>query len=52
MSDPGSLTAEELEALVRPDVQAEERAAESALRPHDLAAFRGQPRVSEQLGCC
>ena len=50
MSDPGSLTAEELEALVRPDVQAEERAAESALRPQDLAAFRGQPRVSEQLG--
>jgi Holliday junction DNA helicase RuvB len=50
MSDPGSLTAEELEALVRPDAQADDRAAESALRPHDLAAFRGQPRVSEQLG--
>ena len=50
MSDPGSLTAEELEALVRPDVQADERAAESALRPHDLADFQGQPRVSEQLG--
>ncbi|HYI55819.1 MAG TPA: Holliday junction branch migration DNA helicase RuvB [Microlunatus sp.] len=49
MSDVG-LTAEELEALVRPDARAEEQAAESALRPHDLAAFRGQPRVSEQLG--
>ena len=50
MTDPGSLTDEELEALVRPDVQSEERTAESALRPQDLASFRGQPRVSEQLG--
>ena len=50
MSDSGRLTTEELEALVRPDAQTDERAAESALRPHDLAAFRGQPRVSEQLG--
>ena len=50
MSDPGRLSTEELEALVRPDAQADERAAEGALRPHELASFRGQPRVSEQLG--
>ena len=50
MSDSGRLTTEELEALVRPDAETDERAAESALRPHDLAAFRGQPRVSDQLG--
>ena len=37
-------------ALVRPDAEPDERAAESALRPTSLAAFEGQPRVSDQLG--
>ena len=41
---------EESVALVRPDADPAERAAESALRPTTLAAFEGQPRVSDQLG--
>jgi Holliday junction DNA helicase RuvB len=36
--------------LVRPVADADERAAESALRPTSLAEFEGQPRVSDQLG--
>jgi holliday junction DNA helicase RuvB len=41
---------EDLAALVRPDADPAERAAESLLRPTTLAEFEGQPRVSEQLG--
>jgi holliday junction DNA helicase RuvB len=48
--DDVELSADELEALIRPDANAGERAAEAALRPTSLAAFEGQPRVSEQLG--
>jgi Holliday junction DNA helicase RuvB len=33
-----------------PNVHSDERAAESALRPSALAEFRGQQRVSDQLG--
>ena len=44
------MTDSESVALVRPDAEPEERAAESALRPTSLAAFEGQPRVSDQLG--
>jgi len=44
------LNDEELAALVRPDTDPDERAAESALRPSTLADFEGQPRVSDQLG--
>jgi holliday junction DNA helicase RuvB len=33
-----------------PHVQTDEQAAESALRPETLAEFRGQQRVSDQLG--
>ena len=44
------LSDEELAALVRPDTDPDERAAESALRPSTLADFEGQPRVSDQLG--
>jgi holliday junction DNA helicase RuvB len=40
----------DLEALVRPGADPDERAAESALRPTTLAEFEGQERVSEQLG--
>jgi Holliday junction DNA helicase RuvB len=36
-------------AIVRPDADIDERAAESALRPTTLAEFEGQPRVSDQL---
>ena len=36
--------------LVRPGSNADEQAAESALRPGTLADFEGQPRVAEQLG--
>ncbi len=57
-ADPGpevvppvhQLNDEELAALVRPDTDPDERAAESALRPSTLADFEGQPRVSDQLG--
>ena len=41
---------EDLGTLVRPAADADERAAESALRPTSLAEFEGQPRVSDQLG--
>jgi Holliday junction DNA helicase RuvB len=41
---------EDLETLVRPAADPDERAAESALRPTSLAEFEGQPRVSDQLG--
>ena len=44
------LNDEDLAALVRPDADPDERAAESALRPSSLAEFEGQPRVSDQLG--
>jgi Holliday junction DNA helicase RuvB len=37
-------------SLVRPGTDAEEQAAESALRPVSLAEFEGQSRVSDQLG--
>jgi holliday junction DNA helicase RuvB len=37
-------------SLVRPGTDAEEQAAESALRPSTLAEFEGQSRVSDQLG--
>jgi holliday junction DNA helicase RuvB len=37
-------------AIVRPQADVDERAAESALRPTTLAEFEGQPRVSDQLG--
>jgi len=40
----------ELEDIVDPGADAEERAAESALRPTTLVEFEGQPRVSDQLG--
>jgi Holliday junction DNA helicase RuvB len=36
--------------FVDPEAGADERAAESALRPTTLAEFEGQPRVSDQLG--
>lgn len=39
-------TRKELDPLAAP----EERADEAALRPHSLAEFAGQPRVSDQLG--
>ncbi len=42
--------ADDLETLVRPGADADERAAETALRPTSLAEFEGQPRVSDQLG--
>jgi Holliday junction DNA helicase RuvB len=44
------LNDEQLAALVRPDTDPDEQAAESALRPSTLADFEGQPRVSDQLG--
>jgi Holliday junction DNA helicase RuvB len=44
------LHTEEIEVLLRPAADADERAAESALRPVSLAEFEGQPRVSDQLG--
>ena len=44
------MSTEDLGALVRPAADADERAAESALRPTSLAEFEGQPRVSDQLG--
>ena len=47
MSQPD---AAELAAVVRPGTDAEEQAAESALRPATLAEFEGQSRVSDQLG--
>ena len=53
MSRPIQVVSESLDesvALVRPDADPAERAAESALRPATLAAFEGQPRVSDQLG--
>jgi holliday junction DNA helicase RuvB len=37
-------------SLVRPGTDADEQAAESALRPVSLAEFEGQSRVSDQLG--
>ena len=37
-------------SLVRSDVDPEEQAADSALRPTTLAEFAGQSRVSDQLG--
>jgi holliday junction DNA helicase RuvB len=37
-------------ALVSPVADADERAAESVLRPTTLLEFSGQPRVSDQLG--
>src|SRR5918995_2007917 len=40
----------DLAALVRPDADPAERAAESMLRPTTLTEFEGQPRVSDQLG--
>ena len=40
----------DLESLVRPEADVDERAVESALRPSTLAEFEGQPRVSDQLG--
>ena len=49
MSDP-DLEAADLDAIVRPAAEPDERAAESALRPTSLADFEGQPRVSDQLG--
>src|SRR3954470_5242723 len=49
MSDPGR-EAPDLETLVRPAADPDERAAESALRPTSLSEFEGQPRVSDQLG--
>ena len=33
-----------------PNAHVDDQAAEGALRPPTLAEFRGQPRVSEQLG--
>src|SRR3954447_24021444 len=41
---------DELEGLLRPAADPDERAAESALRPTSLSEFEGQPRVSDQLG--
>src|SRR3954465_1736704 len=41
---------DELEGLLRPAADPDERAAESALRPTSLAEFVGQRRVSDQLG--
>ena len=41
---------DELEGLLRPAADPDERAAESALRPTALDEFEGQPRVSDQLG--
>src|SRR3954452_12393394 len=41
---------DELEGLLRPVADPDERAAESALRPTSLSEFEGQPRVSDQLG--
>jgi len=49
VSDP-DLEAADLDAIVRPAAEPDERAAESALRPTSLADFEGQPRVSDQLG--
>ncbi|HYP44556.1 MAG TPA: Holliday junction branch migration DNA helicase RuvB [Propionibacteriaceae bacterium] len=43
-------SANDAPALVRPVADADDRAAESALRPTSLAEFEGQPRVSDQLG--
>src|SRR3954454_20632905 len=41
---------DELEGLLRPVADPDERAAESALRPTSLSEFEGQPRVNDQLG--
>ncbi|MFL6026689.1 MAG: Holliday junction branch migration DNA helicase RuvB [Friedmanniella sp.] len=41
---------DELEGLLRPVADPDERAAESALRPTSLNEFEGQPRVNDQLG--
>jgi holliday junction DNA helicase RuvB len=41
---------DELEGLLRPVADPDERAVESALRPTSLSEFEGQPRVNDQLG--